>query len=296
MDTVRLKYFSAVADTGSVRRAAEILHVSPPSLSKAIHHLEQELGLKLFIRSGRNIRLTDAGRRFASKTKEALKILDELRSSAEAEHTPVQEIKLATFEVFSTYFLRAVDEAGWNDLPLTLHEVIPGELERALVERLVDVGLTYMPVPHPDLDFLKVTSIEMGVYTSKHAFPGVAQQDLPFVVPVSPIFGTPSRVRGLDGWPDDAYPRKVKYKVTLMESALELCRRGKAAGYFPSFVVDLHNSEVKEEFRLVRRPSPYKGRVCKTDVFIVKRRSDVENTTMKQLAKAVRLLCKPQGA
>jgi DNA-binding transcriptional LysR family regulator len=296
MDTVRLKYFSAVAETGSVRRAAEILHISPPSLSKAIHHLEEELGLKLFIRSGRNIRLTDAGRRFAVKTKEALKILDELRSSAEAERHPLQEVKLATFEVFSTYFLRAVDDAGWEDLPVTVHEVIPGELERALVERQVDVGLTYLPVPHPDLDFLKVASIEMGVFTAKGAFPNVAQPELPFVVPVNPLFGAPSRVRGLDGWPDDAYPRRAKYKVTLMESALELCRRGKAAGYFPCFVVDLHNAEVKDEFRLVRRPSPYKGRVCKTDVFLVKRRSDLENSTMKQLARAVRLLCKPSGA
>ncbi|MGZ3684357.1 MAG: LysR family transcriptional regulator [Bdellovibrionota bacterium] len=293
MDTVRLKYFSAVAETGSVRRAAEILHVSPPTLSKAVHHLEEELGIKLFIRSGRNIRLTDAGRRFADKTKEVLRGLEELRHSAESESHPTQEIRLATFEVFSTYFLKALDETGWEDLPVTVHDVLPGELERALVERHVDVGLTYMPVPHPDLDYLKVASIEMGVFTSKGAFPNAEQQELPFVVPVNPIFGTPSRVRGLDGWPDDAYPRKIKYKVTLMESALELCRRGKAAGFFPCFVVDLHNAEMREEFRLVRRNSPYKGRVCRTDVFLVKRKADVENTTMKQLAKAVRILCKP---
>ena len=60
MDTLKLKYFSAVAESGSVRRAAELLRVSPPSLSKAVAHLEAELGLKLFIRSGRNIFLSDA--------------------------------------------------------------------------------------------------------------------------------------------------------------------------------------------------------------------------------------------
>ncbi len=292
MDTVRLKYFSAVAETSSVRRAAEILHVSPPSLSKAIHHLEEELGIKLFIRAGRNIRLTDAGRRFADKTKVVLEGLEELRQSAEAEQKPTREVRLATFEVFSTYFLRALEEASWDGISVTVHDVLPGELERALVERHVDVGLTYMPVPHADLDYLKVASIEMGVFTAKDAFPGTTQTDLPFVVPVNPLFGSPSRIRGLDGWPDDAYPRQINYRVTLLESALELCRRKKAAGFFPAFVVDLHNSEVKEEFRLVRRPSPYKGRVCRTDVFLVKRKSDVENTTMKQLAKAVRLLCK----
>ena len=292
MDTVRLKYFSAVAETGSVRRAAEILHVSPPSLSKAIHHLEEDLGVKLFIRSGRNIRLTDVGRRFADKTKIVLRGLEELRLSAESERNPTQEIRLATFEVFSTYFLKDLDTAEWDDIPVTVHDVLPGELERALVERHVDVGLTYMPVPHPDLDYLKVASIEMGVFTGKDAFPDMGQAELPFVVPVNPLFGSPSRVRGLDGWPDDAYPRQIKYRVTLLESALELCRRKKAAGFFPIFVVELHNAEMKEEFRLVRRASPYKGRVCRTDVFLVKRKADVENTTMKQLAKAVRLLCK----
>lgn len=76
-----------------------------------------------------------------------------------------------------------------------------------------------------------------------------------------------------------------------MESALELCRQGRAAGYFPSFVVQAHNAEVKEQYQLVRRQSPYKGRVCFTDVYIVKRKSDVENKAIRQLAKAVRMFC-----
>lgn len=290
MDTNRLRYFSAVAESGSVRRAAEILHVSPPSLSKAIHFLEIELGIKLFIRSGRNIRLTDAGKRFAEKTKVVLRSLDELRLSAEEDEKPTHELKIATFEVFSTYFLKALSGEDWGQV--TVHDVLPGELERALVERHVDVGITYMPVPHPDLDFLKVTNIEMGVYSAKNAFPGVEQPDLPFVVPVNPLFGSPSRIRGLDGWPDDAYPRKIQYRVTLLESALELCRQGNAAGYFPSFVVDAHNEQVKSEYQLTRRSSPYKGRVCRTDVFLVKRKSDVENRHMKLLAKAIRMACR----
>ena len=294
MDTNRLKYFSAVAETGSVRRAADILRVSPPSLSKAIHHLEEELGLKLFIRAGRNIRLTDSGQRFAAKTKEVLRGLEELRFSAEEEKTPTQEVKVATFEVFSTHFLGALNGPEWNDIPITVHDVLPGELERALVDRLVDVGITYMPVPHPDLDYLKVASVEMGVFAAKGAFPGLHQPDLPFVVPVNPLYGSPSRVRGLDGWPDDAYPRNVRYKVTLLESALQLCRQGKAAGYFPVFVVEAHNAHSVEQFRLERRPS-YKGRVCRTDVFLVKRKSDVENRTMKRLAKAIRLHTRAPG-
>lgn len=296
MDTNRLRYFCAIAETGSVRRAAEILHVSPPALSKATRLLEEELGVKLVIRSGRNIQLTDEGRRLVKRGKDVLRELELLRAEIESRPRGVREVKIATFEVFSTYFLKSLSQIGWEDVPLVLHEVLPGELEKALVDRQVDIGITYMPVPMAELDYLKVTTIEMGVYTAKSAFPNVPQPELPFVVPVMPITGSPSRIRGLDGWPEDAYPRKVKYQVTLMESALQLCRQGRAAGYFPAFIVNAHNSEVRDPFQLVRRNSPYKGRICMTDVYIVKRKSDVENAAIRQLAKAIRLFCGPKRA
>ncbi|MES2856197.1 MAG: hypothetical protein V4692_10060, partial [Bdellovibrionota bacterium] len=155
----------------------------------------------------------------------------------------------------------------------------------------LDFGLTYMPVADPRIDFLKVTSIEMGVFTQKGAFKGIAQQELPYVIPVMPLQGVPTKVRGLDGWPDDAYQRKVRYKVTLMESALELCRQGRAAGYFPAFIAEEHNKRVSPELQLERRRTPYGGRVCRSDVYIVKRKSCPEGQMMKQLARGIRLVC-----
>lgn len=78
-----------------------------------------------------------------------------------------------------------------------------------------------------------------------------------------------------------------------METALELCRQGEVAGYFPKFIIDEHNRRYKEEFQLTRKTTPHKGRVCMTDVFIVKSKSDIEDSkTIKQLARAIRLTCK----
>jgi LysR family transcriptional regulator, transcriptional activator of nhaA len=57
-----LRYFWTTATEGSLARAAEVLHVSQPSISEQIHELEHALGEKLFRREGRNNRLTDAGR------------------------------------------------------------------------------------------------------------------------------------------------------------------------------------------------------------------------------------------
>ena len=64
MDLRLLRYFLCIADTGSVTAASRILYVAQPSLSRQLRRLESELGLDLFDRSDRRLRLTAAGRAF----------------------------------------------------------------------------------------------------------------------------------------------------------------------------------------------------------------------------------------
>lgn len=291
MDIDRLHYFCTIVSTGSLRKASEILGLSAPALSKAMKQLEEELGVSLFFQEGRQLVPTEKGRMLAQEGSALLISVDQLKEKILSRTDVEKSVRIATFEVFSTYFLSCLDRIGWDARSLVLHEVLPGELEKAVREGHVDFGITYMPIAQPQIDFLKVTSIEMGVYAHRDGFVGEDQRDIPFVIPVTPLFGPPSRVRGLDGWPEDAYPRKVRYQVTLMETALELCRQGKCAGYFPSFIVEGHNRRMREEFHLRRVSSPYGARVCMTDVFLVKRSVDEENATAKQLAKAIRLVC-----
>ncbi|MGE4132245.1 MAG: LysR family transcriptional regulator [Bdellovibrionales bacterium] len=288
MNLRRLEYFHVLAQIGNVRRASEMLNVSPPALSKAMRVLEDEMEAKLWQRDGRRIHLTDAGKRLLKRSPNIIQELRGLRDSLHGPEVDCRTVRIATFEVFSTYFLAHLDRMPWEHLKLEMHEVLPGELERHVSSGEVDYGITYIPVAHPELDFLKVTSIEMGVFTRVGAFPGVAQKELPFVVPISPLQGSPTRVRGLDGWPEDAYVRKIQHQVTLMETALELCRQGRAAGYFPAFIVEKHNERMKESFQLERRRSPYPSRTCRADVFLVKRKSEDESATAKQLARALR--------
>lgn len=292
MDLTRLDYFLVLAQTQNMREASEILGISPPALSKAMKVLEEEVSAQLWTRDGRRIVLTDTGKMLYRKAPRLVQELRQLRDSLQTQSHVERPVRIGTFEVFSTYFLTFLQTLEWKDQPLELHEFLPGEIEKYLLNGDIDFGITYMPIPDPDLDFLKVTAIEMGVFTVKGAFKGVAQQELPYVVPVMPLQGVPTKVRGLDGWPEDAYKRKVLHQVTLLESALELCRQGRVAGYFPAFIANEHNKRVRDEFKLERRRTPYQNRVCTADVFIVKRKSSEETTLIKKVAKALRIVCK----
>ena len=71
-----LRYFSVLAQVEHYSIAAARLGISPPTLSSAIHNLENDLGgVKLFEKTGRNVRLTDEGRFYQEKVDAALQEL-----------------------------------------------------------------------------------------------------------------------------------------------------------------------------------------------------------------------------
>jgi hypothetical protein len=69
MERLHLQYFVAVAEDLIFRRAAHCLYLSHPSLSQQITDLEDELGMKLFRRNSRRVRLSEAGRVFLARVK-----------------------------------------------------------------------------------------------------------------------------------------------------------------------------------------------------------------------------------
>ena len=292
METYKLEAFVTFSQTESVRKAAEFLGVSPGALSKILHSLERDLGIPLIAPIGRQVTLTAEARAFLPDAK---RMIEEWKSIKKAligikDEKKLAPLRLATFEVFSTYFLSGLDQINLNR-GMKLYEAVPGEIERLVLDHKVDMGITYLPVPHPRLDFMKIRSVEMGVYVKKGSFKDVDQQEIPFVVPIAPLTGSPTKAKGLDGWPETAYERKVLYEVTLLESGLELCRQGKCAGYFPVFIAEEHNRRVKPQFELERKTSPYGGAKCYANVFLVKLKSNPEDELVKKMAKMIRTVC-----
>lgn len=76
MNLYHLRYFVALAHLEHYTRAAAQLHITQPNLSYAINALEQELGVTLFEKEGRNVVLTRCGREFLAETEKSLSILD----------------------------------------------------------------------------------------------------------------------------------------------------------------------------------------------------------------------------
>lgn len=78
MQLRQLEYMIKIAESGSITQAAEQLFISQPSLTKSISHLEQEYGIKLFVRKPRGIELTDDGKEFIHYAKAVLTAADVL--------------------------------------------------------------------------------------------------------------------------------------------------------------------------------------------------------------------------
>lgn len=78
MDILKLRYFLVVARCQNMTKAAEALHVAQPAISQAIKKLDDELGVKLFDRVGRNIRLSETGKLFYTEIEPLVKALDDI--------------------------------------------------------------------------------------------------------------------------------------------------------------------------------------------------------------------------
>src|SRR5437763_12778170 len=96
MTLTQLRTFLTIAETGSIRAAAERLVVTQSAVSASLTALQKSLGVRLIRREGRGLRLTEAGETYAEYVRGLLGLLDEARNAAAAVADPERgELRIA---------------------------------------------------------------------------------------------------------------------------------------------------------------------------------------------------------
>lgn len=108
MDLNKLRYFLVVAETEHVTRAANMLGISQPALTRAIHRLEEELGVTLVAGEGRNIRLTEEGLFLKQHAAQAMRTLDEAEDAVKVFSTQWQQTIEVCIESASAVVVDAI--------------------------------------------------------------------------------------------------------------------------------------------------------------------------------------------
>ncbi|MEO5765072.1 MAG: CysB family HTH-type transcriptional regulator [Casimicrobiaceae bacterium] len=147
MNLQQLKYICAVADHGlNVSEAAEALHTSQPGISKQIRHLEDELGLKVFVRQGKRLAsLTPAGETVLATARRALREIANMKRVAEEfRGEDAGTLAIATTHTQARYVLPKVLAAFASQFPkvrVVLRQGNPSQVTEQTVAGEVDVGI-----------------------------------------------------------------------------------------------------------------------------------------------------------
>jgi DNA-binding transcriptional LysR family regulator len=170
----QLSSFLEIARTGNLSRAAEALFVTQPALSARLQTLERELGVALFTRTRRGMRLTETGRAFLPYAERALDAVAEgRRLTAEMERGGAGELALGAAPAVSTYVLPPLLKQFAEGHPRVRLSVRTGHSEEVLelvLRGQVQLGLV-RELRHPEIESVSVYEDELVL---------VADRDHPF--------------------------------------------------------------------------------------------------------------------
>ncbi|MEL6679563.1 MAG: hydrogen peroxide-inducible genes activator, partial [Pseudomonadota bacterium] len=151
----QIRYLTAIADTLHFRRAAEMCHVTQPTLSAQLRELEQKLGVQLVERSRSRVVLTPLGERIAQKSRIVLRDMEEITALARSARGALQDtIKIGVIPSLGSYFLPLIVPDLHESHPmlrLYMREAMPEPLLAALEDGTFDLLFFPMPLNRGDL-------------------------------------------------------------------------------------------------------------------------------------------------
>ena len=159
-----LKYFLLVAREENITKAANLLHLTQPTLSRQLMQLEEELGVQLFRRSKHRIILTEEGMLLRRRAEEIVALADKTRDDLQRRGEQLSgTVAVGSGELQSSRFLTQLLTAFQRENPLVSFSIYSGNSDniKERIERgLLDIGLLQEPVDIAKYSFVRTPGRE----------------------------------------------------------------------------------------------------------------------------------------
>ncbi|WP_405922217.1 transcriptional regulator CynR [Streptomyces sp. NBC_00122] len=292
-----LRYLIAVAEHGSFTRAAEELRISQPTLSQQVRQLERTVGAQLLDRTGRTVRLTDAGATYAHYARGALRDL----AAAERAVTDLADLsrghlRLALTPTFTAYLvgpLTAGLHAAHPGITVEVREMPQDRIEAGLLADDHDLGLAFDRPHLPGIAAAPLFTETLGLVVAADgagdyppAGEALSVRDLAErrLALLSGDFATRGHV--------DAYLRAhgvrphVAVEANSVQALTEIVRRTPLATVLPDAVTDDHPH---------LRPVPLDPAIPPRTVVLLRRESAYESAAARAFTGLLRRLVSARG-
>lgn len=256
MDTRRFKSFIVIVDSGSITRAADILHVAQPALSQQLAALEEHFGQKLLIRSQQGVTMTDAGQAVYRHAQIILRQMEQARADVSAAGNSLAgrvSVGLVPFSSAATLSVDLLAETRKRHPGILLHltesvgqtysqMIMNGRLEMALIHGTGPIkGVRFEPLLKEEFYF--VAHREFGIKADDAALPISALDGVPMLMP--PAYNFVRRAV------DTAFSRskislKVVAEVEIVRTLGRSVDQGLGATIMPKAIADRLMSESRE--------------------------------------------------
>lgn len=190
-----LKYFLMVAQEENITKAASLLHVTQPTLSRQLMQLEEELGVKLFYRSNHRIALTDEGLLLKRRAQEIIELTVRTEYEVSRKNGSLAgEIAIGCAEASNFAMMAEVMRTFRTNHPLVQYTVFSGiadDIKERIESGLLDIGFLTEPVNIDKYEFMRLPQKEEWGVLVKADSPLAAQEnvtakellDVPLLIP-----------------------------------------------------------------------------------------------------------------
>lgn len=162
-----LRYFLTVVREGGINRAAEVLHITQPTLSRQLAQLEEEVGVKLFHRGAKRITLTNEGILLRRRAEEILSLVDRTQQELTEQDELVEgTVVIGGGELAAMQLLPEIIEGFREKYPLVTFDIFTGnaDLVKEQMEKgLIDIGVLLEPVDIEKFEFIRLQKKERWV-------------------------------------------------------------------------------------------------------------------------------------